>query len=122
MADTQQPETDTTILTVTPLALGKIRELLDTRGTPDTMLRVFVQGSGCCGVSYGMAFEDNVHPQDTVVEQDGITLVIDPASRDYLLGAQIDYNETVMGGAFAISQPNAAGSSCGCGGGGCGCS
>jgi iron-sulfur cluster assembly accessory protein len=121
------------ILTMTPTAADKVRELLTERNLPDHGLRVFVQGGGCSGLSYGMAFEENIYPQDNVVETDGIRLIIDPTSLMYMQGAEIDYVDSLMGGGFAINNPNAI-SSCGCGhsfrtddaaasdtGGGCGC-
>ena len=121
------------ILTMTPTAADKVRELLNERNLPNHGLRVFVQGGGCSGLSYGMAFEENIYPQDNVVETDGIRLIIDPTSLMYMQGAEIDYVDSLMGGGFAINNPNAI-SSCGCGhsfrtddaaaeshGGGCGC-
>lgn len=122
------------ILTMTPTAADKVRELLTERALPNHGLRVFVQGGGCSGLSYGMAFEENIYPQDNVVESDGIRLIIDPTSLMYMQGAEIDYVDSLMGGGFAINNPNAV-SSCGCGhsfrtgeedaaadaGGGCGC-
>lgn len=129
----QTPAVETPVLTVTPAALDKIRELLVARSLTDHALRVFVQGGGCSGLSYGMAFENQFYPQDNVVETDGVKLVIDPTSLAYLEGAEIDYVDSLMGGGFAINNPNAV-SSCGCGhsfrtsgseadehGGGCSC-
>jgi iron-sulfur cluster assembly protein len=77
-------------------------------------LRVFVQGGGCSGLSYGMAFEENIYPQDRIVEADGVRLVIDPTSLMYMAGSEIDYVDSLMGGGFAIHNPNAV-STCGCG-------
>lgn len=105
---------ETPILTVTPAAMDKIQELLAARDLADHALRVFVQGGGCSGLSYGMAFENQFYPQDNVVEAGGIKLVVDPMSLEYLRGAEIDYVDSLMGGGFAINNPNAV-SSCGCG-------
>ena len=114
--DTQQPatEVDTPILTITPAAAAKVQELLNERELAGFALRVFVQGGGCSGLSYGMAFEENVYEQDNVVESDGVRLVIDPTSLAYMQGAEIDYVDSLMGGGFAINNPNAV-ASCGCG-------
>lgn len=104
-----------TILTVTPFAASKIKELLTERGMAEThALRVFVAGGGCSGLQYGMAFEANIRDNDSVVEIDGIRLVIDPNSLMYIEGANIDYVDSLMGGGFRIDNPNAV-SSCGCG-------
>ncbi len=105
---------ETPILTVTPAAMEKIQELLTARDLADHALRVFVQGGGCSGLSYGMAFENQFYPQDNVMESGGVKLVVDPMSLEYLHGAEIDYVESLMGGGFAINNPNAV-SSCGCG-------
>lgn len=134
--DVQQTpaETDVPVLTITAAAHAKVRELLAERSlAADMALRVFVQGGGCSGLSYGMAFEETIYPQDNVVESDGVRLVIDPTSLMYMAGAEIDYVDSLMGGGFAINNPNAV-SSCGCGhsfrtedgadgaaGGSCGC-
>ena len=115
MADVQQEtHVETPVLTVTPVALTKIRELMEERELAGVALRVFVQGGGCSGLSYGMAFEPNFYPQDQRVEVDGVQLVIDPNSLMYMHGAEIDYVDNLMGGGFAINNPNAV-SSCGCG-------
>lgn len=122
------------ILNLTPLAAQKIRSLLEAKGLPNHGLRVFVQGGGCSGLSYGMAFEDQTEDGDEVIERDGVRVFVDQISAMYLSGAQIDYTESLMGGGFKIENPNAV-SSCGCGhsfrttgqagaassGGGCGC-
>lgn len=102
------------LLSVTPVALDKVRQLLTERNLEGFALRVFVQGGGCSGLSYGMAFEDRFFPQDETVEVDGLKFVIDPTSLSYMRGAEIDYVDSLMGGGFAINNPNAV-SSCGCG-------
>jgi len=115
--DTQQPEVeqvDESILTITPAAAAKVRELMEQRELTGYALRVFVQGGGCSGLSYGMALENNFFPQDCIVESDGVKLVIDPTSLGYMQGSQIDYVDSLMGAGFAINNPNAV-SSCGCG-------
>lgn len=102
------------VLTVTPLAATKIKELLEQRSLSDHALRVFVAGGGCSGMQYGMAFEGNPTEHDTLVEAEGVKLVIDPTSLMYVQGAHIDFVDALVGGGFRIDNPNAA-SSCGCG-------
>lgn len=112
--DTNDDVVETPALTVTPTAAAKIRELLVARNIPDHALRVFVSGGGCSGLQYGMAFEGNPQEFDTLVETDGVKLVIDPTSVMYLGGSTIDFVDSLMGGGFRIDNPNAV-SSCGCG-------
>lgn len=110
------PETTTEekILNVTPNAVQVIANLLQQRNIPNHVLRVFVSGGGCSGLQYGMAFEKEPQDYDTVVEVEGVRLVIDPTSIIYLKGATIDFVDSLMGGGFRIENPNAV-SSCGCG-------
>jgi iron-sulfur cluster assembly accessory protein len=120
MTDMIQQETelevavDTPVLTVTPSAASKIRELLVQRNIPNHALRVFVSGGGCSGLQYGMAFEGSPQAFDTQIEVDGVKLVVDPTSIMYVGGATIDFVDSLMGGGFRIDNPNAV-SSCGCG-------
>lgn len=106
--------TEEQILNVTPTALNKIRELLVQREIPNHALRVFVSGGGCSGLSYGMAFENNIQEFDTLVEVEGVKLVVDATSILYLKGATIDFVDSLMGGGFNIDNPQAV-STCGCG-------
>jgi iron-sulfur cluster assembly protein len=106
--------TETPALSVTPLAAAKIKELLQARNIPGYALRVFVSGGGCSGMQYGMAFEGNPQEFDSVVEVEGVRLVIDPTSLMYLGGAIIDFVDSLMGGGFRIENPNAV-STCSCG-------
>jgi iron-sulfur cluster assembly protein len=101
-------------MTLTPAAEAKLRELLHQRNIPHYGLRVFVAGGGCSGLQYGMAFEAQAREFDTVVNQNGVRLFIDPTSLMYLSGASIDFVDSLMGGGFRIDNPNAV-SSCGCG-------
>lgn len=113
----QQPVgvmTDDSVLSVTPAAVSIIRNLLDERNIPSHALRVFVTGGGCSGLQYGMAFQEMPETGDTVVNSDGVRLLVDPTSLSYLRGARIDYVDSLIGGGFQIDNPNAA-SSCGCG-------
>lgn len=101
-------------LTVTPAAVSIIKNLLAERDIPNHALRVFVSGGGCSGMQYGMSFEEDAQNYDTVVETDGVRLLIDPTSLVYLQGATVDFVDSLIGGGFRIDNPNAA-SSCGCG-------
>lgn len=105
---------ETPVLSVTPIAAAKIRELLETRSIPNHALRVFVSGGGCSGLQYGMAFEASPQEFDTLLEVNGVRLVVDPTSAMYVGGATIDFIDSLMGGGFRIDNPNAV-SSCGCG-------
>ncbi|GAB4570266.1 MAG: iron-sulfur cluster insertion protein ErpA [Anaerolineae bacterium] len=102
------------VLNVTPGAVAKIKEILAARDLEDHALRVFVSGGGCSGLQYGMAIEPNKEDGDTEISVDGVRLLVDPISRDYLDGANIDYIDDLMGGGFRIDNPNAI-ASCGCG-------
>ena len=101
-------------LVFTDNAAKKVKELIDEEGTPDLKLRVFVSGGGCSGFQYGFTFEDTVNDDDTQVERDGVVLLIDPMSLQYLTGAEIDYQDSLQGSQFVIRNPNAT-TTCGCG-------
>lgn len=105
---------DVAAMSLTPMAQEKLRDLLMARNIPNHGLRVFVAGGGCSGLQYGMAFEAQAREFDTVVEQGGVKLFVDPTSLMYLGGASIDFVDSLMGGGFKIENPNAT-SSCGCG-------
>ena len=109
-----QTETLIPVLNVTDTAKETIRNLLEQRGIPNHVLRVFVSGGGCSGMQYGMAFEETPQAHDAVVNTDGVRLIIDPTSMMYLEGATIDFVDSLVGGGFRIDNPNAM-SSCGCG-------
>ena len=114
---TMEPEVavmDMPAMTLTPTAQGKLKDLLTARNIPNHGLRVFVAGGGCSGLQYGMAFEAQAREFDTVVEQGGVKLFIDPTSMMYLSGASVDFVDSLMGGGFKIENPNAT-ASCGCG-------
>ncbi len=110
----QDAMTNSPVMTLTAAAEAKLRELMTQRNIPNYGLRVFVAGGGCSGLQYGMAFEAQPREFDTVVNQNGIRLFIDPTSLMYLSGASIDFVDSLMGGGFKIDNPNAI-SSCGCG-------
>src|SRR5512134_1629282 len=99
---------------LTPLAASKVKAILAERNLPDHGLRVFVAGGGCSGMQYGMALEGSPREADTVVELEGVKIIIDPTSIMYLDGSTIDFVDNLMGGGFRIDNPNAV-STCGCG-------
>jgi iron-sulfur cluster assembly protein len=106
--------TQTDILEITPAAVSAVRELMAKRELEGYALRVFVSGGGCSGFQYGMALEGNIREQDLSCEVDGVKVVVDEVSINYLRGATVDYVENVMGSGFKIENPNAV-ASCGCG-------
>ncbi|TMS59426.1 iron-sulfur cluster insertion protein ErpA [Imbroritus primus] len=101
-------------LVFTDSAAGKVKQLIDEEGNPALKLRVFVQGGGCSGFQYGFTFDEDVNEDDTAMEKNGVTLLIDSMSFQYLVGAEIDYKEDISGAQFVIKNPNAT-TSCGCG-------
>ena len=101
-------------LLFTDSAANKVKELIAEEKNPALMLRVFVTGGGCSGFQYGFTFEENANEDDTRVEKNGVTLLIDPLSYQYLTGAEIDYQESLQGAQFVIKNPNAK-TTCGCG-------
>ena len=105
---------ETPVLTITPVAVQTIKALLEEKQLTDHGLRVFVAGGGCSGMQYGMAFENNPQPFDAIFEVEGIRIIVDPTSMQYIRGATVDFVESLMGGGFRIENPNAV-SSCGCG-------
>lgn len=105
---------ETQPLIFTDAAAAKVRELIDEEGNDTLMLRVFISGGGCSGFQYGFTFDENVTEGDTVVENAGVKLLIDPMSIQYLAGAEIDYSESLEGAQFVIRNPNAT-TTCGCG-------
>ncbi len=101
-------------LLFTDNAAKKVRELIEEEGNSELKLRVFVSGGGCSGFQYGFTFDEVVNEDDTAMEKNGVTLLIDPMSYQYLVGAEIDYQESLEGAQFVIKNPNAV-STCGCG-------
>ena len=95
-------------------AAGKVKQLIEEEGNPGLKLRVFVTGGGCSGFQYGFTFDEVQNEDDSVMEKDGVKLLIDPMSYQYLSGAEIDYTEGLEGAQFVIKNPNAT-STCGCG-------
>jgi iron-sulfur cluster insertion protein len=101
-------------LVFTDSAANKVKELIVEEGNPELKLRVFVTGGGCSGFQYGFTFDEVANEDDTVMQKNGVTLLIDPMSFQYLVGAEIDYTEGLQGSQFVIKNPNAT-STCGCG-------
>lgn len=101
-------------LVFTESAAQKVKELVEEEKNPALMLRVFVSGGGCSGFQYGFTFDEAEQDGDTKVVKNGVTLLIDPMSLQYMVGAEIDYSEGLEGAQFVIKNPNAV-STCGCG-------
>jgi iron-sulfur cluster insertion protein len=105
---------DAALLVFTDSAAAKVSELIREEGNPNLKLRVFVSGGGCSGFQYGFTFDETVEEGDTCVENQGVRLLVDPMSFQYLTGAEIDYREDLEGAQFVIRNPNAQ-TTCGCG-------
>jgi len=101
-------------VTLTPAAAQAVLDLLEKRNLTGYALRVFVSGGGCSGFQYGMALEDHIRESDLIYEMNGVKLVVDEISINYLSGATVDYVDGLMGSGFKIENPNAV-AACGCG-------
>lgn len=101
-------------LVFTDAAASKVGELIREENNPDLMLRVFISGGGCSGFQYGFTFDESVEDGDSRIDKQGVTLLVDPMSVQYLMGAEIDYKEDLQGAQFIIRNPNAQ-TTCGCG-------
>ena len=99
---------------LTPAAVNKVRELVDEEENRELKLRVFITGGGCSGFQYGFSFDELAADDDTALETDGVTLLVDPMSFQYLAGSEVDYTEGLEGSRFVIKNPNAV-TTCGCG-------
>mgnify|MGYP000695121884 FL=1 len=98
----------------TDAAASKVRALIEEEGDEQLKLRVFITGGGCSGFQYGFTFEEDITEGDTEVVNGGVSLLIDPTSYQYLVGAEIDYSDGIEGSQFVIRNPNAT-TTCGCG-------
>jgi iron-sulfur cluster insertion protein len=98
----------------TAAAAAKVRELIAEEGNADLALRVYIQGGGCSGFQYGFEFDENRAEDDLAIVTEGVTLLVDPLSLQYLMGAEVDYSESLTGAQFVIRNPNAR-TTCGCG-------
>ncbi len=101
-------------LNSTPAAATNVRELIQDEGNAALALRVYIQGGGCSGFQYGFEFDENRAEDDLAVQTSGVTLLVDPLSLQYLMGAEVDYTESLTGAQFVIRNPNAK-TTCGCG-------
>ena len=98
----------------TDSAANKVRQLIDEEGNDKLKLRVFISGGGCSGFQYGFTFDEAEQDGDPIIKNGGVTLLVDPMSYQYLVGAEIDYKEDLSGAQFVIRNPNAT-TTCGCG-------
>ncbi|BFI94675.1 MAG: iron-sulfur cluster insertion protein ErpA [Rhodanobacter sp.] len=101
-------------LVFTEAAARKVHELIAEEGNPSLKLRVYISGGGCSGFQYGFTFDEAQAEDDFALEREGVTLLCDPLSLQYLTGAEIDYSENLNGSQFVIRNPNAK-TTCGCG-------
>jgi len=101
-------------LVFTDAAANKVSELIEEEDNPELKLRVFISGGGCSGFQYGFTFDEKIEEGDSQVTNRGVTLIVDPMSVQYLMGAEIDYKEDLQGAQFIIRNPNAS-TTCGCG-------
>jgi len=101
-------------LDFTTAAASKVAELIEEEANEELKLRVYVQGGGCSGFQYGFTFDEDQQEDDTAVDKDGVRLLVDPMSFQYLIGAKIDYKDDLDGARFIINNPNAS-TTCGCG-------
>ncbi|NCF61336.1 MAG: iron-sulfur cluster insertion protein ErpA [Gammaproteobacteria bacterium] len=101
-------------LIFTDAAARKVQQLILEERNPDLKLRVYISGGGCSGFQYGFSFDEDQAEDDLAIVNDGITLLVDPLSFQYLMGAEVDYSESLQGAQFVIRNPNAS-TTCGCG-------
>jgi iron-sulfur cluster insertion protein len=101
-------------LVFTAAAAAKVAAMIEEKGEPGLMLRVHIQGGGCSGFQYGFALDESINEGDTQVVTDGVTLLVDPMSIQYLTGAEVDFVEDLQGSQFVVRKPNAS-TTCGCG-------
>lgn len=105
---------DPVIISLTDNAVAKVRSLIAEEGNDKLKLRVFVTGGGCSGFQYGFSFDEEIGEDDTEISQGGATLLVDPLSYQYLVGARVDYVENLQGSRFVVENPMAS-TTCGCG-------
>ena len=101
-------------LNFTAQAAAKVASLIAEESNPELKLRVYISGGGCSGFQYGFSFDEQQEDEDLAILRDGVTLIVDPLSLQYLMGAEVDYRESLQGSQFVIRNPNAK-STCGCG-------
>jgi iron-sulfur cluster insertion protein len=105
---------ENTMLELTESATIRLKEIIKEENNPTLKLRIFVQGGGCSGMQYGFTFDDAANEDDFALEFDGVEVLVDAMSSQYLTGAKINYKEDIMGASFSIDNPNAQ-TTCGCG-------
>lgn len=103
-----------TPIQVTANAIDKVRSLVEEEENPELALRVYVTGGGCSGFQYGFSFEETIDEEDTLIEKEGVKVIVDAMSYPYLVGSKVDYQEGLQGSRFVVENPNAS-STCGCG-------
>ncbi len=108
------PEQGMPGIVLTDAAARKVQQLILEERNPQLKLRVYISGGGCSGFQYGFSFDEEQSEDDIAVQNDGVTLLVDPLSFQYLMGAEVDYTESLQGAQFVIRNPNAA-TTCGCG-------
>jgi iron-sulfur cluster insertion protein len=113
-SDQHIPATPPTAVVFTDAAAAKVGQLIVEEANPELKLRVFVSGGGCSGFQYGFTFDESIEEGDVCVEKQGVKLLVDPMSIQYLMGAEIDYRDDLEGARFVIRNPNAT-TTCGCG-------
>ncbi len=101
-------------INLTASAIAKVQQLVAEEENEDLKLSVFITGGGCSGFQYGFTFDDLAAEDDTAIESDGVTLLVDPMSFQYLVGSEVDYTEGLEGSRFIVTNPNAT-ITCGCG-------
>ncbi|WP_439107682.1 iron-sulfur cluster insertion protein ErpA [Congregibacter sp.] len=105
---------DPNAITLSDRAVNKVRELVSEEENTSLKLRVFITGGGCSGFQYGFSFDEDAAEDDTTIERDGVTVLVDPMSFPYLTGSEVDYSEGLEGSRFIVNNPNAT-TTCGCG-------
>jgi len=105
---------DASAMTFSDSAAKKVKNLIEEEGNQNLKLRVYITGGGCAGFSYGFTFDEQIKEGDTQIENQGVTLLVDPMSIQYLMGSEVDYTEGLHGSQFVVRNPNAT-STCGCG-------
>jgi len=108
------PEQNVPGIVLTDAAARKVQQLILEERNPQLKLRVYISGGGCSGFQYGFSFDEEQAADDIAVVNDGVTLLVDPLSFQYLMGAEVDYTESLQGAQFVIRNPNAS-TTCGCG-------
>ena len=99
---------------ITDSAIAKVASLIAEEQNPDLKLRVYISGGGCSGFQYGFSFDEEIETDDLSIQRNGVTVIVDPLSLQYLMGAEVDYRESLQGSQFVIRNPNAK-TTCGCG-------